>query len=251
MFRSHRVARLTTIALMFVSCGTLSAVVAEPDAPRFMHPDGKHADAMQGSSMQQLLEGLASSMSRSAHYLREDRQRLRATRALDDARRAARVLKEAAFDEWKPVALKGYETVQSARHALQMGRPARAALILENGSERLRAAAASTDFLTSKGGLRLGTAMRAQGVRLINAHGTVVGELERIDRRPNGPSEAVLKVGGVTDLFGFVDFDNKRVTIPADHVVLGDKMAALASDATAEQLSRRSTRPTESFATRE
>jgi hypothetical protein len=197
-----------------------------------MHSDGQRANVMEAANMRMLLEGLASSTADSAHFLRQDGQRLRATRALDDARRAARVLKEAATDAWQPIALEGYETVQSARHALQMGQPERAELILENGSERLRAAAASTTLLTSGGGLRLGTVTSIQKVRLIDARGAVLGRVELIERRPNGPSEAVLKVGGVTHLFGFLDYGNERITVPADHLVFGKKMAALSCTVT-------------------
>ena len=186
-------------------------------------------------NLDMLIRGLADSMERAAGALRADGQRLQATKSLDDARRAARVLDEVRTRLSQRDASLGIANVDDARHALQMGDAQRSARILLDGARRLRASLARDTSIQSDAapGLPL---EKSLGKGVINARGEELGKLDRLVLAPAGRRYAVLKEGGVVDLFGFLDVANRLVVVPTDQLIAGGRMVAVASDVTARQL---------------
>lgn len=174
-----------------------------------------------------LMIGLGHSMQTAAQALDTDGQRSRATRALDDARRVARVLRDA-MPHGDAVGALGIDAVNEARHALQNGNPQAASHRLRVGSQQLlggQVARSTTPPLDGSAASKL----------VINARGQRVGRLDRLVEDGHGKRQAVLKVGGMIDLLGFIDANNRLVVVPADSLVEGKRMVALTSDITPQQ----------------
>ncbi len=185
-----------------------------------------NADAQRLAS---LMRGLAYSMQVASGALATDGQRLRATGALDDARRIARVLRDVA-PGGEPAGRDGLDAVERARHALQNGNPAAASRILHDASVRMQRLA------TQAPADPVGAVRSADtGKPVINAAGQRLGRLERLLPKQDGVTRAVLKVGGVINLFGFVDAGYREVTVPVDQLVAGKTMVAITSSITPEQ----------------
>jgi len=210
------------IAAVMIVVASAAPITAQQSAA----PLVQSADPTSSSPLGALVEGLAGRMNESARALQVDDERMRATTALDDSRRLARVLHEAApwlgSDDPLPA-------VEAARHALQNGDPPTAAQILREASKALQ------DPRPAARGPIQPLVENDTGIQVINGKGQKIGKLAAV-REHNGEAQAVLKVGGVVDLFGFLDLANTLVTVPAREFVAGKRTAALARYATAEQL---------------
>ena len=179
-----------------------------------------------------LILGLSQSMEEAGTKLAKEGKRREATKAMDDARRVARLLDDVAAESSEPLAKDGIDSVRKARHALQNGDTAGAADILLAVSERLALSAPSAG---SEAGPRPNTAGES-GTKVINAKGARLGEVDSLATGPDGKPYAVLKEGGVVDLFGVFDIGTTRVTVPFEEIVAGKGMWAVARDISAEQL---------------
>lgn len=179
-----------------------------------------------------LVRGLAESMSSAAQRLTDKGRRLEATEALDDARRIARLLSDVAPDHMRDSAELGLNSVQEARHALQTGDPEHASTILARAGdvlmERNRAINGAAAPVVDE---RLAT-----GRRVVNAKGQKLGKISSFGADSAGHRCVILKKQGVINLFGFLDFDNQLVVVPVESLVVGSQLAAVATEATADQL---------------
>ncbi|MGQ9371763.1 PRC-barrel domain-containing protein [Azospirillum sp. ST 5-10] len=202
----------------------LAAVLAlaAPAAPRAQGPAGIAA----------VLSGLAMSMETAGTAFREGRRR-DGTRALNDARRAAMFGHDNATGPAVAVAADGLAAVRRGRHALQNGDPERAAAILLSGAEALRGAVAALPPVPPRPPADLdGIA----GRNVIDADGTRLGEIDHIAEGADGTRYAVLRVGGVTDFAGFIDWGNREAAVPLDRLVIGRTMAALTESVSVPEL---------------
>lgn len=208
-----------TLALLALAASTsLAEVEAE-------HPNAAVAS---NGKLGALARGLAESMSSAAQRLTEKGRRLEATQALDDARRVARLLRDVAPDA--SVAEAGLNSVREARQALQNGDPARASVILTQAAGRLNEKATTIGAAVSIDQLA------AIGKHVINEKGAELGKVARFVADSAGRRYAVLLEQGVVDLFGFLSVGNQLVVVPADSLVLGRRLAAVATDVTVDQL---------------
>lgn len=209
-----------TLALLALAASTsLAEVEAE-------HPNAAVAS---NGKLGALARGLAESMSSAAQRLTEKGRRLEATQALDDARRVARLLRDVAPDA--SVAEMGLNSVREARQALQNGDPARASEILAQAARRLNEKAT-----TIGAAVPIDNQLGAIGKHVINEKGAELGKVARFVADSAGRRYAVLLEQGVVDLFGFLSVGNQLVVVPADSLVLGRRLAAVATDVTVDQL---------------
>lgn len=206
----------------------LLALIASPSIAEVGAERPNVADQSNGK-LAALARGLGESMSSAAQHLTEKGRRLEATRALDDARRVARLLRDIA--PGARAAELGLNYVREARHALQNGDPARASGFLEQAGGRLNETAARIG-----GAAPLIDPRQAIGKHVINAKGEELGKIGQFVADPDGRRHAVLLEHGVVDLFGFLSVGNQLVVVPADSLVLGGRLAAVATDVTADQL---------------
>lgn len=185
--------------------------------------------AGQAAPLIRLTEGLAESLRKAAEGLRREGGRMEGTTALDDARRAARVLRHAAPGEAILLGHGALAIVEAARKDLQNGAPERAARILEHGSASLArvAAAGSLPSISEP-------ADKAVGMDLINAYGARLGEVERMDG-----DRAIISTGGIIGALGFLDWGTVEVAVPAADLVPGEDTAAYPTIETRDQFSRR------------
>lgn len=168
--------------------------------------------------------GLAARMQAAARNLAPGGDRLEATRALDAARRLARVehgLAGCGLSFGEPL-----QAVEAARHALQMGDPAGAATVLRQESGALAQARRTAVCRATPA---------AVGKLVVNARGERLGRLTALDPASGA---ATLKTGGVVDLFGFLDAGNASVAVRADRLVEGRRLVVLAEDVTPAELIR-------------
>lgn len=61
-----------------------------------------------------------------------------------------------------------------------------------------------------------------EGAMLVNANGSMIGEVSRVEKGGAGPV-AHLRVGGAPDVLGVVDLGGTGVTVPADRLVWGPR----------------------------
>ncbi|MAW99502.1 MAG: hypothetical protein CMN72_07615 [Sphingomonas sp.] len=158
-----------------------------------------------------MVKGLAKDFQKAATALRSPSRRHEAMKTLDDARRLGRVMR----DELGPAGEAAYKFVESARHAVQTGRPDEAARILETGAGRLTTLPFPNRF-DSVDRTNVGT-------RVIDAEGRKLGRISAIDA---AAGKATLKIGGVVDLFGFLDAGNRTVTVSNSDLAAGKMYAA-------------------------
>jgi hypothetical protein len=177
-----------------------------------------------------LRAGLAARMSEAAVNLSPGGDRLKATRALDAARRLGRV--ERALVACPGGSSEGpLRAVNAARHDLQIGRADVAVQILRNAASDLalppsETAAPQTCSATAG----------AVGKLVVNARGERLGRLTQLGDPRTPESDAKVKTGEVVNWLGFIDFANGAVAVPAASLVEGDRMVVVATLATAEQL---------------
>lgn len=130
-----------------------------------------------------------------------------AMHAMDAGMRLAEVGVEAfgGSEPWRAAS----QHARDAKRAVASGHKQRAA-------EALQAAATS---LRGAGAERAGPPPRAGygGATLLNANGVRVGEVRSVD--PGGGAELV--IGGVHDLYGFLDWGGENLTVDADKLVYG------------------------------
>ncbi|EHR50749.1 hypothetical protein SacmaDRAFT_2506 [Saccharomonospora marina XMU15] len=58
---------------------------------------------------------------------------------------------------------------------------------------------------------------------LLDSTGATIGEVNHIERGPNGMPVAVLQVGGASDVLGFLDFGGRTERVPADRLLWGPR----------------------------
>lgn len=218
---------LVVSAVFAVALGTAPALAqnSSPAAPR--------AYAGPASPLAVLIGGLAERMDEAASALQTSGQRRQATQALDEARRLSRVLQDVTPAQERFA--QGLDGVRVARHELQNGRPASAVEALRRSSEKLRALRAFADALPAPELSEVGTA-DLRGKTLINARGEKIGEFRRLIKRGDDQSLAVVEVGGVTDLFGFLDLGTRQVALPASEMLAGRRAVAIAANIEQVQL---------------
>jgi len=159
---------------------------------------------------------LAAAMTESAGALRAQ-HRLRATRALDRARRLARFAGKALGLAPEGIAAFGeaLRAVERGRHALQMGRLEEAADILAMGAEALQAARLGASRPVHPG---IEAVAEAEGRPVLDAQGEEVGSVEAL--APD-QAEVLIAAGG---MFGIGLFAH-TVRLPAQRVLLGREYA--------------------------
>jgi hypothetical protein len=104
--------------------------------------------------------------------------------------------------------------IQEARIALQNGRSMRAAELAGAALAFVPSPNVSTASEIRTDSIVQG---KYNGAKVLNARGVRVGEIRRIEN-----DEAVMSIGGVAGLFGFLDFGGQEVRVPLDHVLLGE-----------------------------
>lgn len=176
-----------------------------------------------------IVHGLARSMDNAARMLASGKERFQGIRSLDDARRVARILRDVAPPNDHAMVRFGLQAVKNARHAVQNGDPQAAAQILRSARDQL--------LSRSSGRGKVGSPVdsSAVGKLVVNAEGKRIGRVDRLEQTSPGVQFAVLKVGGLVDLFGFLDLGNELVGVPAEQLVVGKRMVALRSAITPEQ----------------
>lgn len=145
----------------------------------------------------------------------------KAAHATDASLRAAEVGHEAAHGGVKKDFAAALHAIHQARERLHNGDSTKAGYALERAVDRLGPA------VDAAGELSPGVPPEAvwagyEGAMLVNANGSMIGEVSRIDKGSNGPV-ARLRVGGAPDVLGVVDLDGTGATVPADRLVWGPR----------------------------
>lgn len=135
--------------------------------------------------------------------------------ALDAAHRAARVAAESAPPgiESADLASAALHHIEEARHAVEVGAPARAGRLVSAAAAELRRAADRAGTVIPR---RPDALDRYPGTALIDVRGRRVGELLAVDGRG-----ARCRLGGLSDVFGVFDLGGRTVTVPLDRLVFG------------------------------
>jgi hypothetical protein len=188
----------TLLATGLVAAAVRTAAAAAPSA------------APSSVDLQPLQSGLAARFQEAARNLGPGGDRLKATHALDAARRLARV-ETSIVGCPQAASAAPLRRLEAARRALQNGRT-RAAIALLGQAGPLSAPSSACPPGPS-----------AAGKLVINSRGERIGRLASLS--PAG--QAVLKVGGAINWLGFIDFDNRRTTVPAGQLVEGRRMVVL------------------------
>lgn len=192
---------LALVAMVSASSVGFASAAVDTSGPS---PNSANAQLVQAA--------LANRLREAADNLSAGGDRLHATRALDAARRLARV--EASLVGCPGAATSiSLKAVESARRALQNGRTEVAVALLRQASQ------ASSPSLPSA----CTAGSSAVGKLVMNRHGERIGRL--VSLTPGGG--AILKVGGAINWFGFLDFGNSRRTVPAGQLVEGRRMVVL------------------------
>ena len=143
-----------------------------------------------------------------------------AVHALDGAMRAARV----GYAATEPVArwalADAVEQIEEARLDLQIGLRADARHHLGEALSAVRGVDAMEILETpSVPASSLWDGYR--GATLLNANGVRIGELKDL-RTAGGREEAVIRLGRIQDLFGFLDLAGTEATVPAEDLLFGE-----------------------------
>lgn len=209
-------------ALGLASLAAFALSVVWLDGVAVTVPEG--TDVPEQVSADAPLAALTAGTARSAETARHllDRgERSRATHALDAALRAAEVGHVASHGTVKSAFATGLHAIHGAREALHNGRPAAAMQHLDEAVAALTPeieAARDMDVGVPPVPVRSGY----DGAVLVNANGTRLGEVERVERVEQD-AVAVLHVGGATDVLGWFEFGSQRVRVPADTLLFGPR----------------------------
>ncbi len=221
--------RSSTRVFTCITCIALALALA-PSAHSQVTSASTGAVAEQGAvRTESIVNGLARSMGNAATMLASEKKRFQGVRSLDDARRVARILRDVAPSNDHAMVRFGLQAVKRARHALQNGDPQAAVQILRSAHDQLLSRSRGRWKVSSPVG------SSAVGKLVVNAEGKRIGRVDRLERTSQGVQFAVLKVGGVVNLFGFLDAGNELVGVPAEQLVVGNRMVALRSAITPEQ----------------
>lgn len=167
-----------------------------------------------------LTSGVARSLGTAGVQLTQG-DRSRASHATDAALRAGEVGHAAGHGRVKKAFAAALHAVHQARERLHNGDAAGAGYALERAVDHLEpaidaAAKQSPGVPTEPVWTGYEEAM------LVNANGSTIGEVCRIEEGPNGPV-ARLRVGGSPDVLGLVDLDGTVATVPADRLLWGPR----------------------------
>lgn len=146
-------------------------------------------------------------------------QRGEAAYALGSATRALQVAAHAAVARQEfQQALKMNER---ARAALQRGRPQQAGEYIE------RTIAVLVDIDAATAPDRQPAAFAGyEGAVLLNAMGVRIGEISGMRADAEGQLWALVVIGGVRDLLGFLDFGGSRIQVPASRLAFGKEQTS-------------------------
>lgn len=61
-----------------------------------------------------------------------------------------------------------------------------------------------------------------EGAVLVNANGSMVGQVRSIESGADGPV-VILRIGGANDVLGFMEFGGTDITVPAERVLWGPR----------------------------
>ena len=178
----------------------------EHTAVRGLSPAGAVAAGTR-ASLQRTLEGL------------ETGKRSEAVHALDAAMRAAKVGEYATHGEAGSAFKKISRDIDKARRHLQNGNPEEAVKALSDTRQVLGDGVVQKARKEQKLPLHE-MRHRYRHAQVLNAQGERLGEFRRFEGSPEAPT-AHLVIGGTRDVFGFLDFGGRPVSVPADRLVYG------------------------------
>lgn len=150
--------------------------------------------------------GASHSLREAAGRLGEGRRR-EAMHAMDAALRVVEVGAAAFGGVWHDVA----KEVKRAKQAMANGKPMRAA-------DAMRAATARLDEAGQGKAGRAEPGREYEGAIVINAAGARIGELTALDP---GTGRGRMALGGVRDLYGFLDLGGRAMELPSKELVYG------------------------------
>lgn len=200
------------------------AVLAGPHQPAHAQATAEPPGTGSMKGAWPVIAGLLDRLEESARLL-EEGSRGPAMEALNAALRLAEAGASIASGLSLSAAHDGLETIRQTRRSIQNGSPERAVAHMREAVPRLRrlidiglADPASANALADQ------AARRRAGLRLLDPHGTMLGEIDRIAGTRDTAS-VVIQTGRWVNTFGFLDLGAEEREVPAEQILFGEEMA--------------------------